>query len=238
MYKNKKILAIIPARGGSKGIPKKNLQKIKGIPLVCLAGLCAKSINQIDRVVISTDCDEISSVSKKYGLDVPFKRPKSISNNSSKDIDVLIHGLVETEKIDKIKYDIIVFLQPTSPLRTPKQVFNCVKLLIEKNYDTVWSVSKTPDKFHPFKQLKINEKKSLNYYLSEGNKMLPRQLLKPSYHVNGIAYILTRDCIIKQKSRLGHKTGAYLIKEKYANIDTNEDLIEIRKYLSKVRKKN
>ncbi len=233
MYKNKSILAIIPARGGSKGIPKKNLQKINGIPLVCLAGLCAKQISQIDRVIISTDCNEISSVSREYGLDIPFKRPKKISNNSTKDIDVLIHGLVKTEKIDKKKYDVVVFLQPTSPLRTPNQVLNCIKLLIKNNYDSVWSVSETPGKFHPFKQLKINKHDTLKYYLSEGNKMLPRQQLKQSYHVNGIAYVLTRECILDQKTRLGNKTGAFLIREKYVNIDTNYDLIEVRNFIEK-----
>ena len=238
MYKNKTILAIVPARGGSKGIPKKNLKKVNGIPLVCLAGLCAKKIQQIDRVIISTDSEEIRSVSRQYGLDSPFKRPKNISRDYTKDIDVLIHSLAKVEKIDNKKYDIVVLLQPTSPLRTPKQVYDSIKYLINKNYDSVWSVSETSDKFHPFKQLKINKQNSLEYFFYEGNKMLPRQQLNPTYHVNGIAYVLTRECIFNQKTRLGLKTGAFLIKEKYVNIDTIEDLQQVQKLFEKVHKNN
>ncbi len=232
MYKNKNILAIIPARGGSKGIPKKNLKKINGIPLVCLAGICAQKIKQIDRIIISTDCEEIAQVSKKYGFEIPFKRPKSISRDSSKDIDVIMHGLIKIEKIDNIKYDVIVFLQPTSPLRTPAQVFNCIKFLINESYDSVWTVSKTENKNHPFKQLRINDNKCLEYYLPEGNQILPRQDLPSSFHVNGIAYVLTRETVLEKKSRLGEKNGAYIIKNKYANIDTPEDLKQVRKSLT------
>ena len=86
------IVSVILARGGSKGIPKKNLIEINGTPLVCIAGACAKKINQIDKVVVSTECDEITTVSKAYGLEVPIKRPKKYSGDSVKDINVLLHG--------------------------------------------------------------------------------------------------------------------------------------------------
>ena len=101
-------------------------------------------------------------------------------------------------------------------------------MLIDKKYDSVWTVSKTSDKFHPHKQLKLDKKGNLKYFFNEGNKMLPRQYLEPIYHVNGIAYALTRQCIIEQKSRLGRKNGAFITTEEYINIDEMSDIEKLK----------
>ena len=222
MYKDKRVLAVIPARGGSKGVPKKNLRTINGIPLVAVACICAKNVDMIDVIVVSTDCNEIAEAAQKYGAKAPFKRPKLISGDDASDLDVLDHALDEMEKQTKSTFDVVVMLQPTSPLRTPLQVSSVISKLIDEELDAVWTVSPTGSKYHPTKQLRITNG-LLEYCLPEGKKIPPRQHLEQVYHVNGIAYALTRSCIVDQKHRLGKCTGASIIDGPAISIDTVDD---------------
>ena len=204
MINNKNILAIVPARGGSKGIPLKNLKKLGDYSLIARVGLTVKKIPEIDRVVVSTDNEKIAKEAEKFGISAPFKRPKSISGDYISDYDVLLHSLKSIEKIDKRKYDIILMLQPTSPLRKPLHIKNTLKMLIDNEFDSVWTVSETDSKHHPLKQLTIKNS-MINYYDVEGSNIIARQQLKKTYHRNGIAYAMTRDCIVEQKSIRGKK---------------------------------
>ena len=122
MFNKKKILAIIPARGGSKGLRLKNLRKVNKVPLVAYVAKIVNKIPLIDRAVVSTDHKKIAKIAKKAGLSVPFKRPFKISGDKISDYDVIVHALNFMEKKDKTKYDIIVSLPPTSPLRKPADV--------------------------------------------------------------------------------------------------------------------
>lgn len=223
MLDNKKVLAVIPARGGSKGIPKKNMQKINGNSLVGLAIKCANQVESVDRVIVSTDCTEIGKEAEAYGGSFPFIRPKSLASDEAGDIGVINHALRSMETIDRCQYDIVVMLQPTSPIRSARQVNNVILYLQEHGYDSVWTVSPTDEKYHPFKQIVV-EAGRLRYIMKEGEQMLPRQRLQQTYHVNGVAYALTRECVLEQKTRLGTFTGAYTIPTATVNIDTFEDL--------------
>ena len=155
MISGKKILAVVPARGGSKGIKLKNIRKIAGIPLVGHAANCINQIKFIDRSITSTDNLKIKEVANQYNLKAPFIRPESLSGDFISDYEVLIHALNEMEKIDKTIYDLVVMIQPTSPLRLPEHIIECINLLINKNYDSVWTISKTDLKFHPLKSIRI-----------------------------------------------------------------------------------
>ena len=129
----KKILAIIPARGGSKGIRLKNLRKISGKSLVTIVGNLVSKIKIIDQAVISTDHKKIANQATKSGLKFYSFRPKKISGDRISDTSVLLHVLREVEKIKKIKYDIVVMLHPTSPLRKSQDVIGAINMLIKKN---------------------------------------------------------------------------------------------------------
>lgn len=224
MYKGKKILAIVPARGGSKGIKLKNLREIGGIPMVGLVGNIVKEIPEIDRTVVSTDHEEIKKVACNYGIDAPFMRPENISGDIIGDIDVLTHALHATEEDDLQTYDIIVMLQPTSPLRTSKHVKDTIVKLIDENLDSVWTVSESDSKAHPFKQLEFDGNK-LNYYDKENaGAIIARQQLNPLYYRNGAAYALTRSCLLEGRALMGEKTGAVLINEPMVSIDTQWDI--------------
>ncbi len=228
MIKNKKILAIVPARGGSKGIKLKNLKKIKGKSLVSIVGSLVAKTKIIDTAVISTDHAKIAKEAIRSGLKFYSFRPKKISGDRISDSEVLYQALILTEKREKKRYDIIVMLHPTSPLRKPIDVIGAIKLLIKKNLDSVWTVSKTDTKFHPLKQLVIKNKK-ISYYSQKGKFIIARQQLSNIYHRNGVAYVIKRDFLKKYKKIIGKNSGAYLIKNQQISIDTLDDLKKTEK---------
>ncbi len=223
MIREKKILAVVPARGGSKGILMKNLRTVGGVPLVALAGRVAASVFEIDRRIVSTDHVDIANVARSSGLDVPFFRPKEIAGDCISDFEVLLHALLATEACDGVSYDIVVMLQPTSPLRSSADVLGTINLLIDGGYDSVWSVSETDSKAHPLKQLEVGEA-GMNYWDSRGERIIARQQLSPVYHRNGVYYAITRECIVEQGSIKGSRAGAYIVSSEQISIDTEKDI--------------
>lgn len=219
MIDNKRVLAVVPARGGSKGVPLKNIQPVLGVPLVARVGHIVKQLPIIDRAIVSTDHPEIARIASESGLDVPFMRPEELSGDQIGDWDVLIHALLAIEKLDEVLYDIIVMLQPTSPMRKPEHVEGAILKLIQEQLDAVWTVSETDSKNHPFKQLKITEN-GLEYYNPEGRKIVARQQLGRLYHRNGAAYAITRECLVTQKTIKGVRTAAFINPETMISIDT------------------
>jgi len=223
LIENKKILAICPARGGSKGIPLKNLIPFLGIPLVARVGNLVSEISMIDRAIVSTDHPEIAEVARQSGLDAPFFRPEALSGDQISDAQVLIHALKEMERIDKVQYDIVIMLQPTSPLRRKEQIIKAIEMLIQGHWDAVWTVSETDSKHHPLKQLTV-ETDQLSYYDPAGHHVIARQQLTPLYHRNGVAYVITRNCLLHHHNITGKRTGALILPEYYVSIDTMWDL--------------
>jgi CMP-N,N'-diacetyllegionaminic acid synthase len=220
----RRVLAVAPARGGSQGVKLKNLRTVGGVPLVGLAGDIARAVPEIDRRICSTDHPEIARVARDHGLDTPFLRPEELSGPRIADWDVLNHALLATEALDGVTYDIIVMLQPTSPGRTAAQVSQTIHTLIDGGFDAVWTVSETDSKAHPLKQLVVREDGALDYYDPAGATIIARQQLQPVYHRNGVAYAITRDCLIRQRSIKGAKCGAVIVEGLLANIDTEFDL--------------
>jgi CMP-N-acetylneuraminic acid synthetase len=224
MIQGKRVLAIVPARGGSKGIKLKNLQKVNGVPLVGLVGAVIRECSSIDRAVVSTDHQEIAEVARHYGIDVPFMRPENLSGDQVADMPVLRHALEATEADDGTRYDIVVMLQPTSPFRRAEHVERCLRDLGEKNLDAAWTVSETDSKAHPLKQL-IMRDGLLEYWDERGAAIIARQQLSPVYHRNGVAYALTREALLKKDGALlAQRTGAVVIDEPLVNIDGPMDL--------------
>ena len=224
MYKNLKTLVIVPARGGSKGILLKNLQPVGGIPMVARVGHLCRELDWLDRAVVSTDHDEIARVAEDSGLNAPFRRPDSLSGDRIGDWDVLHHALTECERIDNLTYDIIIMLQPTSPLRCAEHIEATVRMLVDGSWDAVWTVSETDSKGHPLKQLLVNGTGSMDYFDPAGDTVIARQQLTPVYHRNGIAYAITRDCLVNQKSIKGKRTSALVLNGHFVSIDTEWDI--------------
>lgn len=224
MIEGLRVLAVVPARGGSKGIALKNLRPVLGVPMVARVGDCVKAVPAIDRAVVSTDHEETAAVAEAAGLAAPFRRPEALSGDRIGDFDVLNHALSEIERIDATIYDIVLMLQPTSPLRRPEHVTATLEMLLEGSWDAVWTVSETDSKAHPLKQLTLSEDGAMDYYAQQGAAIIARQQLEPIYHRNGVAYAFTRDCLLNQGSIKGRRTGALVVPGHLVSIDTEWDI--------------
>jgi CMP-N,N'-diacetyllegionaminic acid synthase len=232
MIEGRSILAVVPARGGSKGIPLKNLREVGGRSLIARVGDVIRAIPEIDRAVVSTDHAGIARAAEKAGIAVPFFRPEEISGDYVGDVDVLTHALAATEAIDGRRYDIVVMLQPTSPLRTPDEVVAAIRLLIDGGWDSVWTVSPTDSKSHPLKQLVVSDA-ALDFYHRSGAAVIARQQMSPVYHRNGVAYAMTRGCLVKQGTIKGARTAALLLERSHVSIDTEQDIAFIEFLLAR-----
>lgn len=223
MIEGRTVLAVVPARGGSKGILLKNLRKVGGRSLVAHVGAVIRELPEIDRAVVSTDHADIAREAESVDIAAPFMRPKAIAGDYVGDADVLSHALLATEAVDCRTYDIVVMLQPTSPLRTAGEVSATIRMLIDGGWDSVWTVSPTDSKGHPLKQLAVSEG-ALDYYDPSGADIIARQQMKPVYHRNGVAYAMTRACLLDQRTIKGKRTGALVIEDHHVSIDTEWDL--------------
>ena len=224
--KKYKILCIILARSGSKAVKNKNIRKINNHPLISYTIKAAIKSKVFSKVIVSTDSKKIKNISSKYGAEVPFLRPKKISGSKSRPIDALHHALKKSEEVFKTKYDYIVELLCTNPLKTHLDIQKVVKIQIKTNADSVIAVTKLED-HHPLRIKKIINGR-INNFLPQ-LKEIPetrRQDLKPNAYIRcGSIYSMRRDMLLK-KIRYGTKNSvAYIMpNNKVINIDSQEDL--------------
>ena len=216
-----KILGLIPARSGSKGIPQKNIKKLLGKPLIKYSIDAAKKSKKIDRVVVSTDSSSIANLSKKYGAEIPFLRPKSISKDNTPIGKVISHALNSLKKQNYVP-DMIVILQPTSPLRTSNLIDKGIKNLQKSKADSLISISNI--KQHPFSSFFI-ENKHLKFFKSNAEKFYQRQKYPPLYFPTGALYIFWNKTFKTYKSIYGKKILPLITSEEESiDIDTNFDI--------------
>jgi CMP-N,N'-diacetyllegionaminic acid synthase len=212
-----KILAIIPARGGSKGIPRKNIKELTGKPLIVYSIEAALKSKYINKIVVSTEDEEIAEISKKYGAEV-IKRPRELAKDSSSIIDVLKHVLEKLREKENYNPDIIVLLQPTSPLRTVKTIDSAILIFRDKfeYYDSLIPLYLIEGKIG----IIMRERYIPNYIL--GSR---RQDIEPIYRECGTIFIFKPD-LIKNGEMFGEKTLPFVIKKykESIDIDTTDDL--------------
>jgi CMP-N-acetylneuraminic acid synthetase len=226
---NYNILGIIPARGGSKGIPDKNIHPLKGKPLISYSIEQGLNSQLLTDLIISTDSIKIKEVSEKYGAKVPFLRPSELSSDSALAIPTIKHAVEAYEKIVGYKYDYIVMLQPTAPLRLAIDIDNSLKMLINTDADGVISVVDV-DNYHPAK-MKIIEGNYLYDYVKTNQENPPRQKLPKVYIVNGAIYATKRDIFINNNTFKGEECLHYeMPDERSVNIDKKTDFI-VAEYL-------
>ena len=229
----KKILAVIPARGNSKGIKKKNIVKILGKPLIYYTIKEAKKSKFISDLVLSTDSKEIKKIAEKFGVAVPFLRPRNLSSDFIPSLPVIKHATNFMERVKGLKYDYILMLQPTSPLRNCKDIDNSIKKIITRKCHSVISIVNVGGN-HPFRMKVIKKGKLKNFVKKREEDMRPRQKLKKIYIRNGSIYLSTRDTIMKQNKLVGKENLPYLMpKERSVNIDSWVDLLSAEYYLKK-----
>lgn len=235
MYKNKKILAIIPARGDSKGVPRKNIKPLKGKPLIAYSINTALKSKLIDRVIVSTEDKRIAQISKKYGAEIPFLRPKELATDKSPTIDTILHSIGWFENQKKY-FDVIILLEPTSPLRQTEDIDKCIKMLINiKGAKAIVSIAKL-ESCHPEFNIVLNKKgfiKKLNN--STNFRTLRRQDLREVYFFDGTIYASYINTIKEKKTFYHNLTLGYIVpRYKSLEIDEPLDLI-LAKALIKAR---
>ena len=228
---NDLILAVIPARAGSKGLRDKNLRMIRGKTLTQLAIEVAKSSVYIDQVLVSSDSYEILSGAKVSGVDIVLERADELSGDYVSALSVWQDALGYAERILGRKIPYSVYLEPTCPLRTVDHVNRCIEKLIHENRDSVWTISKVDKKLHPKKQLSLSDEGNLNYITADGEGFVARQLLEFSYIRNGACYAATRDLIINQNRLIGNFSSAVVLDEFILSVDTAQDLLDIENYI-------
>ncbi|KHF25374.1 CMP-N-acetylneuraminic acid synthetase [Solemya velum gill symbiont] len=218
------VLLVVPARGGSKSIPHKNLKKVGGYSLVARAAMVAASLDWVDSAIVSTEDNEIAEEAKRYHLDVPFLRPLELAGDSSTSVDMWKHAWLASEAEYNMTFDISVLLEPTSPLRTSQDVTNTVRLLLDGEYQAAATVSKTPAHFTPEKTLTINTDGAINLYINDGSDYSLRQKIPSYYHRNGICYASRRESLIKRGNIIENHCAALIIDRPVVNIDEPYEL--------------
>jgi CMP-N-acetylneuraminic acid synthetase len=231
LLQSRRILAVVPARGGSKGVRLKNIHPLAGIPLIAHVGRVLNAVPVVDRAVVSTDSDAIAAEAEAAGIAAPFRRPEGLSGDLISDQQVLQHALTTVERLEGSTYDIVLMLQPTSPLRRPEHIMAVLEKLVSENWDAVWTVSPTELKHHPLKQLTVGEDGAMEYFDERGSSIIARQQLAPVYHRNGAAYALTRDCLLRRETLKGPRTAAVVLSEPMVSIDTLDDFALVERHL-------
>ncbi|MCB0623382.1 MAG: acylneuraminate cytidylyltransferase family protein [Saprospiraceae bacterium] len=222
MSENKRIVGIVPARGGSKSIPRKNVKLLGGIPLIAYsieAGLRSK---YLDRVIVSTDDPEIAAVAREWGAEVPFMRPAELAGDLATDLPVFEHALRWLEE-EGYRCDAVVQLRPTSPFRPPACVDEAVEVLLSGNADSVRGI--TPSGQNPYKMWRIEDgmmQPLLDSEFAEPYNM-PRQELPDTFWQTGHVEVIRTATILEMGSMTGHRIAPYVLDPAYA-IDLDNEL--------------
>lgn len=222
MYKGLSVLGFIPARAGSKGVPGKNIRPLAGKPLIVYTIEAARKSGVFDCLLVSTDGDEIAQIARQAGADVPFLRPAVLATDTARGIDVLRHAVSWLEERG-IRYDCVMILQPTSPLRAPEDITNALDLLIERSADAIVSVCEVDH--HPWWCNTLPADGCMKDFLRPG---IPsnRQELPRYYRLNGAIYLARWDFIRKGDSWYGPGTYAYVMpRERSVDIDEEIDFL-------------
>ena len=230
------MLAIIPARSCSKGLPGKNIKKMNDKPLIWYTINAAKKSKFTDRIIVSTDDDKIAKISKNYEVEIPFMRPKKLARDDSFAIDNYIYTIDRLNK--EFNYGIVEFvvLQPTSPLRPSLDIDNAIQIFIEKGADSIISVSET---IHPpIWSKRINEKGILRNYFDIRIDNKNRQEIEKAYMPNGAIFVFKFSLLKQKYSYYSDKTYPYIMPlERSIDIDSKLDF-EFVEYLMKKNAKN
>lgn len=219
MINDKKVLAIIPARGGSKGVLRKNVRLLAGKPLIAWTIEEAKKSKYIDRLILTSEDDEIVETAKTYGCDVPFIRPNELAEDTTPGIEPILHA------VERIKgYDYIVLLQPTSPFRLVEDIDGCIERIIETQSPTCVSVTGVDSS--PYWMYTVTKQGAMQPLIEQEGLTAQRQDLPVVYSLNGAVYVAGIDYLKASRSFLTKDTTAFVMpSDRSYDIDTEDDFL-------------
>ena len=229
------ILGVIPARGGSTGVPRKNLRLVSGKPLIAHAIENGRACKRIDKLMVSTDSEEIAKVAESAGAWVPFIRPFHLAQNDSPMLAVLEHALLEVELTQRTKISAVVLIDPTAPLRMVQDLDQAIALFERESPDAV--ISGTPAKRNPYFNM-VEENNGFFRLVKKSNTEITRRQDCPKvYDLNTVVWIFSREAIIEIRERIPPKTLVFEVPEARAiDLDTEQDfkrLESVRRYVSR-----
>lgn len=226
-----RILGIIPARGGSKGVPRKNIKLLGSKPLIAYSIQSSLESRELQEICVSTEDAEIAKISQQYGAKVPFIRPAYLATDSSPSIDTVIHAVQFYQKQGQI-FDALCLLQATCPFRTAGDIQQSILTFKKSGADSLISVRKVPHEYNPHWTFKENKNGFLRIATGEKSIIPRRQELPPAYHRDGSIYIVKTKILLEQKSLYGEKIAFHVSQNPiHINIDTMQDWEKAEKLL-------
>ncbi len=229
MYKDKKIVVCITARGGSKGIPRKNIKLLRDKPLIAYAITAGLTSKYADRTIVSTDDKEIAEIAKQHGAEVPFMRPAKLATDKAPSLPVLQHMVAFLETKEKYQPDIIVLIQPTSPMVLNEDVDKAIEQLFKTSTNSCVSVSEITDRPEYMYTLKDNK---ITPFLKKKSNITRRQDMPKIHRVNGAVYVTKRDVLMKKNKIIDlHASAIIMPRERSFDIDEPIDFEMIEHFL-------
>lgn len=226
MIQGKTVLGIIPARGGSKGLPGKNLRLLGGKPLIVWSIEAGTKSRYIDELVISTDSEEIAAVAKRTGATVPFIRPNELATDDASSVDVVLHAL-DWYAASGRAFDLVALIEPTSPLRTSKDIDDALEVLLQSSGDSIVSICRT-ENTHPSFMVERDDEGCLRYVVDQRSHHIRRQDLSPVFFFEGTIYISEAKALRATKSFYQENTVGFEVpKWKSLEVDDMDDLIMV-----------
>ncbi len=224
-----RVLGLIPARGGSKALPDKNILPLAGKPLIQRTYECAVESGALDRLILSTDSQRIIDLARSFGLEAPFVRPAEFATDEAPMIGVAIHALEWLADRGE-RYDALLLLQPTSPIRKPEHIRRALELLGEN--DAVCSVVSVPKDINPYYLMKVGTDGFLDFVCPEARTIKRRQDIPDAYRRDGTIFLTRTDVLLRDRNFYGAKCVPYrLDPEETLNIDTPDDWIKVEQRL-------
>jgi CMP-N-acetylneuraminic acid synthetase len=218
-------LGVIPARGGSKSVPRKNIALVHGKPLIAYTIEAAQRSRLLTHFLVSSDDAEIIAVARQYGAPAPFVRPAELATDTAPSLPVVQHAVGEMERLHGITYDYVVLLQPTTPLRLPGDIDAALEKLAATGADSVISVCDV-GAYHPARMRQIIDDRLVELPIREPKEMARRQDLPPVYIRNGAIYAVKRDVVMLQNTMSGGVCRPYIMpEERSVNVDSMLDLL-------------
>jgi len=219
LINEKRVLAVITARGGSKGVPRKNIRDLAGKPLICWTIDAAKDSKYIDRLILSSDDDEIIEVARAAGCEVPFIRPKELASDEATGVDTLIHAVKSIEE----HYDLLVLLQPTSPFRSAADIDGAIEKCSQGGANSCVSVSESVK--HPAWMYTLGESGLIEPFMKQTDLATRRQDLEPVFALNGAVYVVVVKALVESEKLVfsGSTLGYSMPADRSFDIDTEFD---------------
>jgi CMP-N,N'-diacetyllegionaminic acid synthase len=230
-----RVLGIIPARGGSKGVPRKNIKQLCGKPLIAYTIEAAARSRLLTRTIVSTEDSEIAEVARALGADVPFMRPRELAEDTTPTLPVVLDA-VKTLEATGESYDAVCLLQPTNPLRRAEDIDGCIELLETSAADSVISFLPVPETYNPKWVYWRSHTGEMVLSTGENEPVARRQDLPPAFHREGSVYATRTEIITTGRSLYGEHIQAYEMPPEFSsNIDTENDWLDVESRIKLIR---